>query len=211
MSATPFRWRSPVATTAVGLLLDEVVHDREVVRREVPEDVDVVLEQAEVHAGRVVVVQLAQGAVVDHLLHAADGAGEQKGVVHHDLEVLALGEFDELFALRDGAGERLFDEHVLAVLEGFLGEFEVSPNRRYNRDQVDVGRGQQVIDVVGGDHVGIRMADLAERFLALVANRDDASLVLRVEVPNDVRTPIAVADDAYAQQILSVFCFDGGK
>ncbi len=80
----------------------EMVEDGKVVGGEVPDDVDIVLEEAEVDAGGVVIVELAEGAFVDHFADAADGAGEEEGVVHHDLQVFALGEFDELLGLSGG-------------------------------------------------------------------------------------------------------------
>ena len=43
-----------------GLFLDQIVHDRKVVRRQIPDHVNVVLEQAQVHAGGIVVVEIAQ-------------------------------------------------------------------------------------------------------------------------------------------------------
>ncbi len=45
--------------------LDEVIHDREIVRRQVPEHVDVVLEQAQIDPRRIVVIELAQRSFVD--------------------------------------------------------------------------------------------------------------------------------------------------
>ena len=42
------------------LTLDQVIHDGEIVRRQVPDHADVVLEQSEVHAQRIVIVQIAE-------------------------------------------------------------------------------------------------------------------------------------------------------
>ena len=142
MSAWPFRCLPPVATTASGLLRDDVVHDRQVVRRQIPDDVDVVLKQSEVHPRRVEVVERPQRAAVDELPDLPDRAAEEERVVHHDLEVLPVGQLDQLLGLRGGRRERLLDEHVLAVLERRLGELEVRPDRRDHRDRVDVGRRQ---------------------------------------------------------------------
>ena len=51
-------------------------------------------------------------------------------MVHHDLEILLLGQVDQFFApARDVAGERLLDKDVLAVFERGLGKFEVGPDR----------------------------------------------------------------------------------
>ena len=51
---------SPVADTATGCWSQHVVHDRQIVDGQVPQHVDVVLEQAEVDADRVVVVDVAE-------------------------------------------------------------------------------------------------------------------------------------------------------
>src|SRR5205085_10436908 len=62
---------------------DDVVHDREVVRREVPDDVEVVLEEAEVDAHGVEVEQVADLPGRDDLLDAAHRARVDEGVVNH--------------------------------------------------------------------------------------------------------------------------------
>ena len=97
-------------------------------RSEVPDDVDVVLEEAEVDAGGVVIIKLAENALVDHLANFADGAGEEEGVIDHDLQLFGGGEIDELGGLGRGRGEGLFDEDVFAVFEGGFGELEVGPD-----------------------------------------------------------------------------------
>ena len=44
------------------LALDHVIHDGEIVRRQIPDDADIVLKQSQVHPQRIVVVQIAQSA-----------------------------------------------------------------------------------------------------------------------------------------------------
>src|SRR5690554_4206607 len=70
---------------------DHVVHDRQVVRSEVPDYVNVVLKESQVHPGGVVVVELSELAVVDQFLHLANRAGEKKGVVDHQPQVFLFG------------------------------------------------------------------------------------------------------------------------
>ncbi len=82
-----------------GLLADDVVHDRQIVRREVPHDADVVLEEPEIDARRVEVIELPERALVDQFPNLPDRAAEEEGVVHHDAEVLPLGQLDQLFCL----------------------------------------------------------------------------------------------------------------
>ena len=123
-------------------LADDVVHDREIVRREIPDDADVVLKQSEVDASRIEVVERAERARFDDLPNLPDRAVEEEGVVHHDLQVLAVGQLDQLLRLLRRRRERLLDEHVLAVLERRLGQLVMGPDRRHDRDGVDVRRPQ---------------------------------------------------------------------
>ena len=56
-------------------------------------------------------------------------------------------------ACRDVRRKRLLDEHVLAVFEGRLRELVVRPDRRDDRDRVDVRRAQDFGEV-GGERGG---------------------------------------------------------
>ncbi len=89
-----------MALTLSGLASDQVIHDGEVVRGEVPDDVDIVLEEAEVDARGIVIEELAEDALVDHLADFADGASEEEGVIDHDPQIPGGGEIDELLRPR---------------------------------------------------------------------------------------------------------------
>ena len=54
-------------------LRQDIVHDGQIVDGEVPDDADIVLEQAEIHADRVVIVDVAE-AGLDEFAHLANGA-----------------------------------------------------------------------------------------------------------------------------------------
>ncbi len=116
-------------------------------RGQVPDHVHVVLEQTEVDPGGIVIVELAQRIFLQQLLDLAHRTGKQKGVVHHDLQVLPGGQIDQLFGLRGIAGERFLDEDVLAVFERGFGEFEVGPDRRNDGYGVDVRRGDHFVGI----------------------------------------------------------------
>ena len=60
-------------------------------------------------------------------------------MVHHDLKVLLLRKVDQFLSLRGIAGERLFYEHVLAIFQGRLCQFEVCPDRGNDCNGVDLG------------------------------------------------------------------------
>src|SRR4029450_12912634 len=97
----------------------------EVVRRKVPDDADIVLKEPEIDPRRIVIIEAAQYSVVDELADFSHRPGEEEGVVDHDLQILPLGQLDQLLGLLDGGGERLLDENVLTVLEGGLCQLEM--------------------------------------------------------------------------------------
>src|SRR5437660_10883547 len=68
--------------------VDQVLHYRDVVRRQVPQHADVVLEQAQVDAHRVVVAKIAQLASADHVVQFFDGRMIDKRVVHHQYQTV---------------------------------------------------------------------------------------------------------------------------
>ena len=176
-------------------LVDQVVHDREVVGGQVPDHVHVVLEEAQVDAHRVVVVELAEGPSSMSCLIFLTAPVKRKVWSTMIVEVLLRGELDQLLGLGGGGGEGLLDEDVLAVLQGLLGQFEVGRDRRDDRDGVDLRRFQDLLQSVVSDAVGQVILTRARDVRVLVADGHDAPL-RDVEVPDDVRAPIPVADDA---------------
>src|SRR5450755_4069203 len=118
-------------------------------RSKIPDHVDIVLKEAEVNAQGIVVIQVAESAFVCQLADFLDGTRKQEGVVDHDLQVLTVSEFYQFFGLHDAASERLFNEYMLAVFKCSFGQLVVSPNRGDDRDDIDLGRFQNVIRVGG--------------------------------------------------------------
>src|SRR5216117_4096283 len=96
----------------LGRSPNQVIHDRKVMRRQVPHYIRVVLEHAEVDSRGVVVVERAERIVVDQIADLSYRACEQKGMVHHDLEMLTVGELDQFLCLGGAAREWFFDEDV---------------------------------------------------------------------------------------------------
>ena len=60
----------------LGFLPDQIVHDRKVVGRQIPEDVDVVLEQTQVDSRRIIVVQISERSIVNEFPDSVDRASE---------------------------------------------------------------------------------------------------------------------------------------
>ncbi len=78
-------------------------------------------------------------------------------MVHHDAEIFACGQFDELLGLRGVAGERLFDEDMLAILKSSLGQLVVGPDRRDDGDHIDLRRSDEFTSIGRSVNTGISL------------------------------------------------------
>jgi hypothetical protein len=132
-----------------------VLHDRQVVDREIPDDVHVVLKQAEVHAHGIVVIQLAQLARRHERRDLAHGPRIHERVVDHQHEPPPLGLLDEPPALLARQGERFLNQHVLPRLQRRHREIEVRRHRGRDRHRVDRRVLNQIRGVAGGADAGI--------------------------------------------------------
>ncbi len=107
-------------------------------RSKVPDHVYVVLEEAQIHARGIKIVEISQGAIVDEFPDLPHCPTEQKRVIHHDFEFFAIRQLDELFGLLRRRGERFFDKDVFAILQSGFGQFEMRPDRSYHGDSIDL-------------------------------------------------------------------------
>src|SRR5436309_10393718 len=97
------------------------------------------LEQTEVDASRIVIVEVSQRAATNEFMDFAHCAIEQERVIHHDEEIFTLRKLDQFLRLYSGRSKWLFHKNVLSALEGLLGQREVRRNRRHDGDGIDFG------------------------------------------------------------------------
>ncbi len=90
---------------------------------------------------------------------------------------------------------------MLAVLECRLGQLVVGPYRGHNRNGIDLPRPQHFGKIGRQVETGIDTVGPLQRRRALVAHRDDLCVLEAMEVPDDVRAPVAVPDDADADRV----------
>ena len=74
----------PVAETAVAFVGQHVIHDREIVDCQVPDHIYVVLKETQIHAHRIVIVDVTQSIGGDQLANLSYRARVNEGVVHHE-------------------------------------------------------------------------------------------------------------------------------
>ena len=123
------------------------VHDREVVDRQIPEHVDVALEQPQVDAHRVEVVELAELA---RRRSARGSCGPRRcRRTCGPPSAPARGARPLRPAARPAPRrrERLLDQDVLAGLQRLHRQLEVAGDRRRDGDGVDLRIAEQLVDV----------------------------------------------------------------
>ena len=94
----------------------------------VPDNIDVVLKEAKIDPGGVVIVEAAKGGVVDEFPDLLHRTGKEKGVVDHDRQVLLFRQVNELGGLIRRTSEGLFDPYVLSILQCQFRKLEVRPD-----------------------------------------------------------------------------------
>ena len=122
----------------LGLRLDQIIHDREIVRRQVPDDIHVVLEQPEVHASGVVVVQLPSVPSSISWRIFLHRSGKQERVVDHDLQISFAPPVRSILRACAAFAVNGFSTNTcLPFSKRALGQFVMRPHWRHNRDYVD--------------------------------------------------------------------------
>src|SRR3990167_10371378 len=122
------------------LVLDQIIHDRKIMGSQIPDHTHIMLKQAQVHPERVVVKEVANHLLVYELTDLSDGAGEQEREIDHEGQILPGSQFNELLGFFRGRRKRLFDEDMLAILEGGFRQLVMSPDRSDNGDRVNFRR-----------------------------------------------------------------------
>ena len=116
-------------------------------------------------------------------------------MIHHDLEPLPRCELDELLRLLRRRSEGLLDKDVLTILQGRFRQLEVGPGRGDDGDGIHLRRRQQLRAVSCQLHAGIGLSCALETPGVLIADGYKIAVFETMEIPDDVRTPIAIADD----------------
>ena len=169
-------------------------------RRQVPDDVHVALEQPEVEPRGVPVVDAAQVAPLHEPPQLVDGGVVDEGVPGHQHPAPAAGKGDQLDRLLHARRQRLLDQHVLVREQRLTGEGVVRVNRACDHHCLDL-RGEQVPVVGEQADAGEAGTDVLEAILTEVGDAGDLDPQGLVQVSDQVGSPVAAADDPYVNRL----------
>src|SRR5436190_2078565 len=191
-----FNMAASYGAQAFGLPIDQIIHDRKIVRRQVPKHIYVALEETKIDAHRIEIEQFAQLAAADDLFHLAHRDGVDERVVHHERKFVLLCDLDKFFGLTHGSRERLFQQYMFAGAEQILRYLEMS---RYRRHYGHGFEGRIVDDcaIVGGRlRHGVTTRHAAETFFIQVTDPAKLRGLVLSEIPQQIRSPVTKADNA---------------
>ncbi len=172
--------------------------------REVPKDIDILLEQAEIDTDGVIVVNISERAFVHKALNLLDRTSVDEGVIDDDLQPALLSFVEQRFPLLDRAGERFFDPDVLPGFQGFESQRIVRSHRSGDNHGVNGGIIENLAVITGG--LDTRVTGFAQRQSGGVQITDlqDQRLLALHEISDQIGAPVAIADNACIQHILSL-------
>src|SRR5579863_6982434 len=189
--------RAAAAVHRHRLLFHDVQDDGDVVRRQIPGHVDVLLEQSQVEAARGNVADFADVALVHDLLDFADGRRIEEVVAGHQDQALLFGDGDQFLALRGGGGHRLLDEGVLAREQRGLGHRVMQPHGGGDDHGVQAGAVERVVEVGFALDFGIEIMQVLQTRLVQVAHQLELAIRQGPEIADEVWPPITAADNSY--------------
>src|SRR3954465_2021947 len=123
-------------------------------------------------------------------------------MVHGKYQSAPIGLINQPLCLLRGGRNRLFDEDMLAGLERAHRELEVAGDRRRDGDRIDTRIVQDVAEVVRDLDCGVAALDAGEALLPEIADRDEPPTGRIPEFSYEIRTPVAISDDRYANHVM---------
>ena len=118
---------------------ENVQYDGNIVRRQIPSDIDVFLEQSQIQTPRVDVADLTQVSGLHDFGDFPHGSRVEECVVDHQDQPLALGDVDQFLTFGRRSRHWFFDERVLASQQARLSQRVMALYRSGDDNGVDIG------------------------------------------------------------------------
>ncbi len=185
---------------APRLVIEHIIDNRQIMRRQIPDDIDIVLKKPEVDADRVHVIEVAQFSVFDQLLDAPHGRVEEVRVIDHEDALFSLRQVDQRLSVLSRGRQRLFHQYMKSRLQaarrqGMMARYRCGDGHRFD------SRFQQLIDGADPLHRAIGSADRFQAYRVGVADRHQLGRGRAEEVPNQVGSPVTATNHAHANSI----------
>src|SRR6266571_2427131 len=169
---------------------EDVVENGEVMGRQVPDHVHVLLEEAEVSSHRVEIEDVADVAAAHKLTELGDRRCIAKSVITDEEPVDARGEFCQANALGQRGGERLLDDDVSPRQQAFAGEARVSGDGRRNGHKRYTRIGEYLMDRGCGGYGAVGCGNAGGTVAIQVTDPKKVDGRMHSDVADKVRSPV---------------------
>ena len=170
--------------------------------REIPHDARVLLMEAEVDAAHRDEVDLAELTGLQQIANAVHRRAVEEGMPWHENAAGLLRFARQVERIVRRAGEGLLDEHMLSGRQRRAGDGVVGRDRRRDGHCLDRVVGEDLVQVGGENEARVARADLCQRALPSVADRDELRELLFVQVADQIGPPIAKSDDGRTDRVV---------
>ena len=92
--------RIPLTIHGQRQLVQNVENDGDVVRREIPDDIDILLKESQIEAASVDIANISDVAGTDDVAYLFDGRRIEKSMAAHEDNAFFVGDLDQLLAFR---------------------------------------------------------------------------------------------------------------
>ena len=120
------------------LFAQQVKENRYIMGSKVPDHVDIIAKESQVHAFSFDAVDFPEFTALYELAQFIYSGAVFKGMPHHQDELLFPGNGHKFFGLCHIGGERLFNQDMFAVQQGLFGQPVVCPYGSGNHNAIDI-------------------------------------------------------------------------
>src|SRR4029077_12302228 len=188
--------RVPLAVNRSGEFAENVQNDRNVMRRQIPSDIDILLEQTKIQAPRINIADLAKVSGLNYFNDFSYGSRIQKRVIDHQNQVVAFGDVNQFLTLLRRRRHGLFDKRMLASEETRLRQRIMGLDRSGNDNRVDVAPGDESLRISNALDIPIQRANMLYACDIQITDCYELAAGKASEVTNQKGSPITTPKHA---------------
>jgi hypothetical protein len=163
-------------------------------RSEVPENIDVIANDAQVETLAEDVAEVSKNTEVEHALDLPDRVVVEEDVAHHENSGLLLGQLHESPCFLDGSRERLFNQNILAGIKGCFRDGEMLGDRNCDDDSVQSSIADDVIDNLCQSRGWRDMAHSVDSVAVAITSPHQLNIGVLAQHTTELASPIAASD-----------------
>jgi hypothetical protein len=119
-------------------------------------------------------LNLSQLARINNFFQLHDHRGINKGMSHHEGQILLPGNPNELLTLYRGVSHWLFDKSMFAGLKALPGHLEMKLDGRGDDDGANVGIIDDIVEIRRGLYVAVKLLHVLQALNVRITNKLDS-------------------------------------